>query len=278
MTTMLPRSIHLGMKGKAVSELQLALSNNGAGELVGKIDGDFGPKTLAAVKHFQAGNNLVVDGIAGPITLKAIGLSHLVEGAPPEGIISLKPYTLPWYEEMYRIMTFDRGYETQIASAAKRVGAGKDRYVALVNQNFPSIPWYFVALVHDLECGCNWKGVLHNGQLFVGTDRKTTIVPIGRGPFATWEAAAIDAIRMEGFDRVVDWSIGNTLRSLEAMNGRGYQQYRENTPYLWACSSINDGTGKYIADGVYDSNADANTQVGSATVLKQLEIQGLVDV
>lgn len=80
---MLPRSIHLGMKGKAVSELQLALSNNGAGELVGKIDGDFGPKTLAAVKHFQAGNNLVVDGIAGPITLKAIGLPHLVQGAPP---------------------------------------------------------------------------------------------------------------------------------------------------------------------------------------------------
>jgi len=172
------------MKGQAVSTLQLALSSNGASC---KIDGDFGPETEGAVKHFQAGNNLVADGIAGPITLKAIGLLELIEKAPEEGVISLKPYTLAWYTEMYRIMTFDPGYEGKIQAAANRVAAGKDRYEAFVRNNFPKIPWFFVGVTHDLECACNWRGVLHNGELIVGTGRKTTIVPKNRGPFATWE-------------------------------------------------------------------------------------------
>lgn len=33
-----------------------------------QIDGSFGAKTQAAVKSFQQGNNLVADGIVGPIT------------------------------------------------------------------------------------------------------------------------------------------------------------------------------------------------------------------
>ncbi len=41
----------------------------------GKIDGIFGPQSIAATKNFQRSRGLAVDGIVGPITLKALGLS-----------------------------------------------------------------------------------------------------------------------------------------------------------------------------------------------------------
>lgn len=42
-------------------------------DIVGtKVDGDFGPKTLAAVKAYQTQNGLVADGIVGPKTWKKL--------------------------------------------------------------------------------------------------------------------------------------------------------------------------------------------------------------
>jgi peptidoglycan hydrolase-like protein with peptidoglycan-binding domain len=47
-------------------EIQIALQN--AGFYKGKIDGDIGPMSEAAIRDFQAQNNLVVDGRVGPKT------------------------------------------------------------------------------------------------------------------------------------------------------------------------------------------------------------------
>lgn len=57
-----------GAKGKAVKVLQLMLGNV-------TVDGDFGNKTLTAVKNFQRSNSLTVDGEVGENTWKALILA-----------------------------------------------------------------------------------------------------------------------------------------------------------------------------------------------------------
>ena len=72
-TTPLPRFYKRGSRGEGVKALQNALIERG---LIpkGKADGVFGPKTEIAVKHFQSANRLMPDGVAGTVTLKALGL------------------------------------------------------------------------------------------------------------------------------------------------------------------------------------------------------------
>lgn len=62
-----------GASGPEVAGLQTVLAAEGF--LPGKIDGNFGPATEAALLAFQKANGLLADGIAGPRTLAALGLA-----------------------------------------------------------------------------------------------------------------------------------------------------------------------------------------------------------
>lgn len=62
-----PRVLVRGMTGDDVARLQKALGV--------KPDGDFGPATEAAVRLAQAHFGLVVDGLVGVMTLRALGLA-----------------------------------------------------------------------------------------------------------------------------------------------------------------------------------------------------------
>ena len=68
-----------GARGAAVRALQTALTARGYPLAA---DGAFGPATEKAVKAFQKRNGLGVDGIAGPLTLAALGLGGTATGAP----------------------------------------------------------------------------------------------------------------------------------------------------------------------------------------------------
>ncbi len=61
-----------GSRGSEVTQIQTKLKR--WGYYKGNVDGIYGTQTLNAVKYFQRKNGLKVDGIAGPATLKAMGI------------------------------------------------------------------------------------------------------------------------------------------------------------------------------------------------------------
>ncbi|MGH3040547.1 MAG: peptidoglycan-binding protein [Gaiellaceae bacterium] len=64
------RLIRRGLVGLDVSVLQFTLTRRGV--RVGGIDGVFGRNTDRAVRRFQRGRGLVVDGVVGPVTRQAL--------------------------------------------------------------------------------------------------------------------------------------------------------------------------------------------------------------
>lgn len=71
--TLTTRVLKRGCTGEDVRALQILLNGNGCN--CGNIDGDFGPKTAAAVMAYQRKTGLAVDGSAGPATqAKILGI------------------------------------------------------------------------------------------------------------------------------------------------------------------------------------------------------------
>lgn len=61
-----------GSRGNEVTQIQTKLKR--WGYYNGNVDGIYGTQTVNAVKYFQRKNGLTQDGIAGPATLKAMGI------------------------------------------------------------------------------------------------------------------------------------------------------------------------------------------------------------
>src|SRR5690606_34802229 len=67
------------------------------------------------------------------------------------------------------------------------------------------IPWYFIAVIHNMESGLSFKGHFHNGDPLTSRTRN---VPAGRpvknSPPFTWEESADDALRYQKIDKWKD--------------------------------------------------------------------------
>lgn len=148
-------------------------------------------------------------------------------------------------------------------AAARRLIANKDRYEKIAQQI--GCPWYFIAVVHNLEARGDFNAYLGNGQKL---SQRTTIKPKGRGPFRSFEEGAIDALRLEGIDKVKDWSIPHCLYLWERYNGFGYFSKGINSPYLWSFTKLYT-RGKYVEDGKYSATA-ISQQCGAAAMLLAL--------
>lgn len=155
---------------------------------------------------------------------------------------------------------------TDIALRVHLMLSNKQRYANIASKFACPIKWYHIACIHEMEARQNFNCYLGNGQVLSKT---TTIVPIGRGPFSSFESGAIDAIHLQKLDLVEDWSVGSFLYIAEGYNGYGYSDFHNiNSPYIWSGSN-QYRAGFYIADHVY-SQTTVSQQIGIALILKKL--------
>jgi lysozyme family protein len=155
-------------------------------------------------------------------------------------------------------------FTRSFASVAKHLvdPIAKERYQAVSKQT--GVPWPFIAVVHERESSQDWTASLAQGDPW---NQVSKHVPAGRGPFKSWEEAAVDALVScaPHAAKNTDWSIGGTLTMLEQYNGLGYASRGRASPYIWS-GTDQYVSGKYVRDGVYDANA-VDQQLGCAGLL-----------
>jgi len=141
-----------------------------------------------------------------------------------------------------------------------------------------SVPWFIIALLHNMECDGNFNCHLHNGDpLHARTVNEPKGRPLRWSANGTWEESADDALLYDGFDVWHDWeTVSGALFKIEVYNGWGYQMKSIPSPYLWGSSSIYS-RGKFVSDGHFDPNA-VSQQIGAAVLLRRMIDQHLVDL
>jgi lysozyme family protein len=181
------------------------------------------------------------------------------------------------YGLLYESCLIRPNRKAEVNRIVRRMTANRRRYEK-VGKTL-KMPWYVVAVIHNMEAGMNFTRHLHNGDPLTA---RTTHVPAGRPqtgrPPFTWEQSAIDALAGQGFDRWRDWSIAGILYKLEGYNGWGYRDRHPQvrSPYLWSFSN-HYSRGKYVADGRFSPTA-VSAQCGAAVLLKRLQEGGKAPV
>ncbi|MDZ8053681.1 MAG: hypothetical protein RMX68_007875 [Aulosira sp. ZfuVER01] len=180
----------------------------------------------------------------------------------------------PEYQRLWNSCEIKPENLNQTQEIVAQIGLNRPRYQGL--QQKINVPWYFIAVIHNMESSLLFTRHLHNGD---SLKKRTINVPSGR-PIAkpingweagyTWEESAIDALTLKEFDQVKDWSLAAQLWQLERYNGFGHRQYHPEvlTPYLWSGTNLYS-KGKYKSDGKWDANA-VSVQIGIAALLKIL--------
>lgn len=173
------------------------------------------------------------------------------------------------YQELWDTLEIKPTWKSRVYRAAKAIAANKDKYERIAKKVNPQMPWYFVGIIHNMECGLDFGKHLHNGD---SLSHRTHLVPAGRPktgePPFTFDESANDALLMKGYDKVTDWSFGSVAYLLVQYNGLGYEMRGIANPYLWSGSS-HYVKGKFVADHVFDADA-VSEQVGAMLLVKAL--------
>ncbi len=172
------------------------------------------------------------------------------------------------YETLFNTCVIRSNRAGSVQSLVNKLLGNRGRYESV--QDASGVPWYFVAVVHNMEASQSFKGHLHNGDPLTA---RTVQVPAGRpksgSPPFKWEFSAADALAYEGLSSASDWTLAGTLYNLERFNGWGYRLSHPHTlsPYLWSFSN-HYTSGKYVKDGVWSDSA-VSDQCGAAVLLRR---------
>ncbi len=164
--------------------------------------------------------------------------------------------------------------QTEFAPVAKRLCApdAKAQYQTVTRMT--GVPWWIIAVIHEREASQDWSRGIAQGDPWDAVSRHT---PTGRGPFQSWQAAAVDALcNCSPFAaKWKDWSSGGALTLLERYNGLGYamgpidkQDHKyppQPSPYIWS-GTDQYKSGKYVADHDYRPDV-IDAQLGCAGLL-----------
>src|SRR3954470_14893729 len=119
----------------------------------------------------------------------------------------------------------------EVKAPAQKAVNNRARYETIQTQT--GVSWLFIAVSHYREASQNFSKSLAQGDPW----NKTSVhVPAGRGPFASFEDAAVDALVecAPHAARNKDWSIAQMLTLLEQYNGLAYANAGRPSPYIWS--------------------------------------------
>ena len=172
------------------------------------------------------------------------------------------------YAHLWSTMSLRADWTQKAADAAKKIFANKNNYHSV--ESLTGVPWFIVALIHQMEADLDFRAHLHNGDpLTARTCNEPVGRPLaGRPPFL-WSDSAADAIRYDKLDQVPEWTLERVAFQLEKYNGfRSRTEHHINTPYLWSGTKHYE-RGKFVRDNVW-SETVASEQVGAMPILRQL--------
>jgi lysozyme family protein len=179
------------------------------------------------------------------------------------------------YSDLFNRCEIAADKMAEVDEVVQRVLDFQNRYAAIAAQS--NVPWYVIAVIHNMECGLDFTKHLHNGD---SLKRRTVNVPAGRPktgqPPFTFEVSALDALKYDKLTEWKDWSIGGICYTLEGFNGWGYRAHKINSPYLWSCSNLYT-RGKYIEDNQWSGTA-ISRQCGAAVILRRMSDHGDIDL
>lgn len=160
--------------------------------------------------------------------------------------------------------------EGVIKRTAIRLLKDVEVYKELSNRTPNKIPAAWLMAISEREMSGNLHCYLGNGQPL---NRRTTIVPIGRGPFTqAWPenfyTGALDAFKIDGLTLVTGWSMAMACYQSEVWNGWGYRSHGIPSPYIFGATTVQK-LGKYVADHDYSSTT-MDPQLGTLPIMEMI--------
>lgn len=169
------------------------------------------------------------------------------------------------YSQLLSAMTIRPDRKKQIDETAVKLIGLKTRWAPISERN--GVPIIFMATSFEREATSNFEKNPAQGWSWRSRSR---IIPYN-GPFPSWTAAALEAYRLNGLDRVgaENWTWELMCFYGETFNGFGYRDFhRMHSPYLWSGTNIQK-IGKYTSDGKFDSS-HWDSQIGIIPVARRM--------